>query len=172
MLTMMPSNMIPTDRESVIILNELRARVGPAPAPAHPAAPGTVENPLIWPEEGEPVRDSIPNFFSKAFPYLFPTGMADLNMTRHSCVPVKEWLWHLLRYKDQRFATDHRWVYFLISSICTFTIDTFFEQLNKYLFYSFKVSFLFIFEFLIFYLFILIIIYLFLFIYIYFLHED
>ena len=96
---MVLGNLGPGQTESDIIRQTLRNQTN-AEAAGAPPAPGTSQNPLNWPEEGQPVRDSIPHFFGMAFPTLFPRGKADLNMDRNTAVTPTDWILHLLRFKD------------------------------------------------------------------------
>ena len=60
-----------------------------------------------WPEQGEePVSDFPYGYFTKAFPHLFPDGMADVTKNRPGTKPpMKAWIRHLLKV-DRRFAND------------------------------------------------------------------
>ena len=59
-----------------------------------------------------PTRDNIPvsefttkNFFTLAFPALFPKGTADFHVNRpRTCSSMTDWARHLMWYKDGRFA--------------------------------------------------------------------
>ena len=66
---------------------------------------------IPWPEQGEePVSDFTYGYFSKAFPHLFPNGMADITKTRPGKKPtMKQWLQHLLKV-DRRFAQDPQFI--------------------------------------------------------------
>jgi len=114
--TMVLGNLGPGQRESDIIRQTLRNQTN-AEAAGVPPAPGNSQNPLNWPEEGQPVRDSIPHFFGMAFPTLFPRGKADLNMDRTTSVTPTDWILHLLRFKDQRFAEHHRFLFVVFNYI-------------------------------------------------------
>ena len=62
-----------------------------------------------------PTRDNVPvteykttNFFTLAFPSLFPYGTADFFSNRkRTCSSMSDWADHLLWYKDGRFAHHH-----------------------------------------------------------------
>ena len=64
-----------------------------------------------WPEQGEePVSDFTYGYFTKAFPHLFPDGMADVTKTRPGAKPsLKQWVRHLLKV-DRRFAKDPQFI--------------------------------------------------------------
>ena len=47
-------------------------------------------------------------YLTKAFPFLFPTGQADLRHTRPKSVRDMEYFRHLLQYQDGRFARHPR----------------------------------------------------------------
>ena len=66
---------------------------------------------IPWPEQDdEPVSDFTYGYFSKAFPHLFPNGMADITKTRPGKKPtMKQWLQHLLKV-DRRFAQDPQFI--------------------------------------------------------------
>jgi ATP-dependent DNA helicase PIF1 len=49
--------------------------------------------------------------FSMAFPTLFPTGAGDFNHTREIKLKFEDWIKHLIRYKDGRFARHSRFRY-------------------------------------------------------------
>ena len=49
--------------------------------------------------------------FSMAFPTLFPTGAGDFNHARERPVTFEQWILHLIRYKDGRFARHSRFRY-------------------------------------------------------------
>ena len=108
--SMVLGNLIPGERETSIILNALRERANPAPAPA---AFGTDANPLPWPDQGEPIRDSTPGFFTMAFPHLFPYGKGDITQARNTFVSPQEWISHLLDYKCRRFSEDHKFLFYV-----------------------------------------------------------
>ena len=71
-----------------------------------------------------PTRDAIPvseyttvNFFTLAFPALFPYGTADYHMNRpRTCESMSDWAEHLLWYKDGRFA-NHKFFKFVAHNI-------------------------------------------------------
>ena len=71
-----------------------------------------------------PTRDSNPvseyttvNFFTLAFPCLFPYGSADFFASRAvTCSSLSEWADHLLWYEDGRFA-HHQYFKFVIHNI-------------------------------------------------------
>ena len=69
---------------------------------------GTVTIP--WPTRGDvPLSEySTLNFFTLAFPALFPYGSADFFSNRPiTCSSMADWVDHLLWYKDGRFAHHH-----------------------------------------------------------------
>ena len=49
--------------------------------------------------------------FRMAFPSLFPNGLGDFNLPRSDNITMKDWIRHLLRYKDERFARHPRFRY-------------------------------------------------------------
>ena len=53
-------------------------------------------------------HDKSNKFLIKAFPFLFPTGEADLNEPREYNIRESDYFRHLLRYKDGRFAQHPR----------------------------------------------------------------
>ncbi|KAF4711174.1 hypothetical protein FOZ63_007540, partial [Perkinsus olseni] len=60
---------------------------------------------------GDPISDAYPDFFTKAYPVLFPNGDADFNARgtgRLVKVTLREWAAHLLRLADKRFDNHPR----------------------------------------------------------------
>ena len=54
---------------------------------------------------------------ARAFPTLYPWGIADLNEPRIREVKPAEYFKHLLVYKDGRFAHHRWWRYFALNSL-------------------------------------------------------
>ena len=72
---------------------------------------------MPWPHRGnEPMNENDPNYFTMAFPYLFPYGCGDYNINRKSKVPMEQWADHLLWYRDGRFA-QHKAFKFVVHNI-------------------------------------------------------
>ena len=49
--------------------------------------------------------------FRQAFPTLFPQGRGDFFLPRDNEISMLDWIRHLLRYKDERFARHSRFRY-------------------------------------------------------------
>lgn len=74
--------------------------------------------PLPWPSTGPPLSEySTEGLFSMAFPTLFPTGDADFTQPRRKKLDLHEWVKHLIRYRDSRFATHPRFRFFALNLI-------------------------------------------------------
>ncbi|XP_052129345.1 uncharacterized protein LOC127750839 [Frankliniella occidentalis] len=78
----------------------------------------SIDKVLIWPSIGKtPVNEfSSPGFLSMAFPHLYPYGKGDFSMPREKKIHLKDYIKHLMLYKDQRFAQDERFRYFIMNS--------------------------------------------------------
>lgn len=72
-----------------------------------------------WPEiDGSPINEfQTIGYIARAFPTLYPTGIADLRTPRIKKVNPAEYFKHLMWYKDGRFARHPRWRYFALNSI-------------------------------------------------------
>ena len=84
------------------------------------AEPGTTQNPLDWPplEWGRPFSDMHPDFWSFAFPHLFPYGVAGYDQSRkYTGISRQDWVLHLLNLGDQRFAKDSNFIFYALSFI-------------------------------------------------------
>ena len=76
------------------------------------------ENPLSWPSSGEPLSEfTTEGLFTKAFPVLFPLGRADFSLPRRKSLALYEWVKHLMRYRDPRFARHPRFRFFALNLI-------------------------------------------------------
>jgi ATP-dependent DNA helicase PIF1 len=74
--------------------------------------------PLPWPSTGLALSEyTTGGLFSMAFPTLFPTGAADFSLRRDRKVHLHEWVRHLMRYRDSRFATHPRFRFFALNII-------------------------------------------------------
>ncbi|KAK3918326.1 ATP-dependent DNA helicase [Frankliniella fusca] len=84
----------------------------------HPSVSKSFRNELVWPMIGSmPLNEfSSPGYLSMAFPYLFPYGRCDFSMPRERKVSFKDYIHHLMSYKDQRFAKDERFRYFIMNT--------------------------------------------------------
>ena len=74
---------------------------------------------IPWPtRNGEPVSEfTTRNFFTLAFPCLFPTGMDDFYMNRpRTCTSMADWAEHLIWYSDGRFA-KHQYFKFIVHNM-------------------------------------------------------
>ncbi|KAE8741056.1 hypothetical protein FOCC_FOCC013426, partial [Frankliniella occidentalis] len=74
----------------------------------------SLNNVLVWPSIGKTPVNEI--FLSMAVPYLFSYGAGDFSMTRKHKVFLKDYIRHLMLYRDQRFAQDERFRYFIMNS--------------------------------------------------------
>ena len=73
---------------------------------------------ISWPTLGDPLSEfSTEGLFSKAFPALFPLGMGDFSLPRRRSLALYEWVKHLMRYRDPRFATHPRFRFFALNLI-------------------------------------------------------
>ena len=71
-----------------------------------------------------PTRDGVPvsefttrNFFTLAYPCLFPTGLGDFYMNRpRTCSAMADWADHLIWYSDGRFA-NHPYFKFIVHNM-------------------------------------------------------
>jgi len=74
---------------------------------------------IDWPHnEISPVDEfNTPGYIARAFPTLYPWGIADLNEPREKEIKAAEYFKHLLVYKDGRFARHRRWRYFALNSL-------------------------------------------------------
>ena len=100
------------------VLAEMASSSVPLNIP-QPTETATVEaslKPIQWPTVTDrPVNEFDTNgYVTGCFPTLLPTGSADLRPMggREKRVPEAANFRHLLRYKDQRFAQNPRFVYF------------------------------------------------------------
>ena len=74
---------------------------------------------IPWPTRGNvPLSEfSTKNFFTLAFPCLFPYGLGDFHINRPiSCTSMTNWADHLLWYKDGRFA-HHAYFKFVVHNM-------------------------------------------------------
>ena len=74
---------------------------------------------IPWPSRGGvPVSEfTTRNFFTLAFPCLFPTGMGDFYLNRQrTCTSMADWADHLLWYYDGRFA-KHPYFKFIVHNM-------------------------------------------------------
>jgi len=55
--------------------------------------------------------------YSMAYPTLFPHGKADFSLPRHCTVTLQQWVEHLIRYKDGRFASHPRFRYMAFNQV-------------------------------------------------------
>ena len=73
---------------------------------------------LPWPPFGLALSEySTEGLFTMAFPTLFPVGKAEYFSPRRSHLELFEWVKHLLRYQDDRFATHPRFRFFTLNLI-------------------------------------------------------
>jgi hypothetical protein len=80
----------------------------------------TVEQsePIAWPAQGDALSEfTTDGLFTKAFPALFPLGKADFSLSRRSTLALYEWVKHLMRYRDPRFARHPRFRFFALNLI-------------------------------------------------------
>jgi hypothetical protein len=78
----------------------------------------TSDAPLPWPPTGPALSEySTLGLFSMAFPTLFPLGLADISLRRDRKIELHEWVKHLMRYRDSRFATHPRFRFFALNII-------------------------------------------------------
>ena len=77
------------------------------------------EQPVSWPhvDFGEMFNDSDPDFWSMAFPYLFPYGQANYHASRMYPLQRADWVLHLLWLSDQRFATDTNFIFYSLNFV-------------------------------------------------------
>jgi hypothetical protein len=75
-------------------------------------------HPLLWPEmEGTPINKfQMPGYMVKAFPTLYPYGLADLRSKHLRNIKPAEYFRHLIWHKDGRFTQHTRWRYFALNS--------------------------------------------------------
>ena len=74
--------------------------------------------PLPWPPTGPALSEyTTRNLFTMAFPTLFPLGVADPSEDRPRKLELHEWVKHLMRYRDSRFATHPRFRFFALNLI-------------------------------------------------------
>jgi hypothetical protein len=62
--------------------------------------------------------DTTEKLYCKAFPWLFPGGVGDINDYRERSFTASEWARRLLDYEDGRFASDKMWCFFALN-YCT-----------------------------------------------------
>ena len=105
------------------LLAEMASSFVPLNIP-QPTETATVEaslEPIQWPTViDRPVNEFDTNgYVTGCFPTLLPTGSADLRPMegRDKRVPEAAYFRHLLRYKDQRFAQNPRFVYFAYNTL-------------------------------------------------------
>jgi len=75
---------------------------------------------LMWPfVSEEPINeyDEDERLFCKAFPWLFPGGVGDINDYRENKMHPGDWAENLLLYKDGRFARDKMWSFFTLNYV-------------------------------------------------------
>ncbi len=68
---------------------------------------------MSWPtRDVKPTNDfSDKQIFCKAFPWLFPGGIGDINDIRKTALTEADWAENLLHYEDGRFARDKLWCF-------------------------------------------------------------
>ncbi|KAE8740153.1 hypothetical protein FOCC_FOCC014351, partial [Frankliniella occidentalis] len=78
-----------------------------------------LENIIEWPTIGNtPINEfNHVGYIAKAFPSLFPYGVADLNQPRNHKVTAINYFKHLLMYHDKRFSRHPRFRYFALNSV-------------------------------------------------------
>jgi hypothetical protein len=59
--------------------------------------------------------DESERLFCKAFPWLYPGGVGDINSMHDEAIDLDHWIQHLLRYADGRFARDKMWCFFALN---------------------------------------------------------
>jgi hypothetical protein len=59
-----------------------------------------------------------PGLLSMAFPHLYPTGSGDFFGSRATHVSFQQYINHLMRFHDGRFAEDPRWRYVVFNMLC------------------------------------------------------
>ena len=78
----------------------------------------TDQHPLPWPLSGPALSEYTTNgLFTMAFPSLFPCGKADYASPRRAKLELYEWVKHLMRYRDARFAIHPRFRFFALNLI-------------------------------------------------------
>ena len=76
-----------------------------------------------WPEiSSQPINEfSSEGYIAQAFPCLFPTGAADLRSLRNKEITASTYFKHLMRYRDDRFATHLHFRFFALNSMNRWT---------------------------------------------------
>ena len=75
---------------------------------------------LLWPQASPtPINEfRTEGFIPMAFPHLFPDGSCDFNdFSRLKTVTLREWAEQMIRHKDDRFAQDPRFRFYLLNMI-------------------------------------------------------
>lgn len=74
---------------------------------------------IIWPHIGNnPINEfQTQGYIARAFPTLYPTGIADFRTERARNIKPAEYFKHLIQYKDGRFVRHTRWKYFALNSL-------------------------------------------------------
>ena len=76
------------------------------------------EEAVPWPPFGPALSEyTTEGLFTMAFPSLFPFGKADYSAPRRHRLQLYEWAKHLIRYRDDRFATHPRFRFFALNLI-------------------------------------------------------
>ena len=100
---------------------------------------GTQIPAVLWPyvlEEPVSEYDTSVKLFCRAFPWLYPGGVGDINDVREKKVSVGDWAEQQLLYKDGRFAKDKMWPFFTLNYVTRrrnqqsgrFFIDGFYKE--------------------------------------------
>eukprot|EP00118_Oscarella_pearsei_P020682 m.225765 g.225765 ORF g.225765 m.225765 type:complete len:1796 (+) comp40019_c0_seq3:374-5761(+) len=74
---------------------------------------------LAWPTTGStPINEfTREGYWTQAFPALFPTGAEDFRSPRLRSVTLGQYLKHLMRFQDRRFAQHPRFRYFALNTL-------------------------------------------------------
>ena len=80
---------------------------------------GDQQDHMSWPTYGSnPISEfTTEGYFTQAFPALFLTGAGDFRSPRLRSVTLGEYLKHIMRYKDGRFARHPRLRYFALNTM-------------------------------------------------------
>ena len=76
-------------------------------------------NEILCPQQSkQPVSEFSEGFFTKAWVELFPTGKGDITLPHKGKTPSElQWLRHLLRLKDRRFANHPTFIMYMVNRI-------------------------------------------------------